>query len=251
MTMTMTMAARSDADTDAHGDEGSQQQRHHQPLAILICSANIGNAEPTRESFGAWIPNDGRYVVAGGGCGGDCGGGASASTSGSNANADGDDDGDTETGKGRCCIVDDDDADEDNTKQKQKFDIIVIGMQEAAFLHDNSNNNTSEHEDGNNTKSSKHDVAAPDENEDDNAVKVSRDVMDEGNVVAEGALDCVETTTCGVLLDMVNDGVSELRKGSEKSGRRVVQNIGRGNLFMRGLGISSPKLPLPRTMIKT
>lgn len=244
----MTMAAFDAIDgTDANdGDEGQEQD--HQSLALLICSANIGNAEPTRESFDAWIPNDGRFVVGdGGGCGNS---GDGSATCGSNAHPDDDDydDGD-ETGNGRCCIVDDEDADEDNTKRIQKFDIIVIGMQEAAFLHDNSfNNNKSEHEDGS-TKSSKLDVP-PDEN--DNVVKeVSSGIIDEGNVVAEGALDCVETTTYGVLLDTVNDGVTELRKGSEKSGRRVVQNIGRGNLFMRGLGISSPKLPLPRTIVKT
>lgn len=55
------------AAADTHYNEGQrqqdQQQQQHDQLAILICSANIGNAEPTRESFDAWIPNDGECCV--------------------------------------------------------------------------------------------------------------------------------------------------------------------------------------------
>ena len=34
----------------------------NEDLSILICSANIGNAEPTPESFAAWIPDDGEII---------------------------------------------------------------------------------------------------------------------------------------------------------------------------------------------
>ena len=33
-----------------------------QDLSLLICSANIGNAEPTPESFASWIPEDGNIL---------------------------------------------------------------------------------------------------------------------------------------------------------------------------------------------
>jgi hypothetical protein len=34
----------------------------HEDLSLLICSANIGNAEPTPESFAEWIPDDGAIL---------------------------------------------------------------------------------------------------------------------------------------------------------------------------------------------
>eukprot|EP00573_Skeletonema_grethae_P009012 CAMPEP_0201695048 /NCGR_PEP_ID=MMETSP0578-20130828/7118_1 /ASSEMBLY_ACC=CAM_ASM_000663 /TAXON_ID=267565 /ORGANISM="Skeletonema grethea, Strain CCMP 1804" /LENGTH=83 /DNA_ID=CAMNT_0048180823 /DNA_START=42 /DNA_END=290 /DNA_ORIENTATION=- len=29
-------------------------------LTVLVCSANVGNAEPTPASFAAWVPHDGQ-----------------------------------------------------------------------------------------------------------------------------------------------------------------------------------------------
>ena len=269
----MTMAA-----ADTHYNEGQrqqdQQQQQHDQLAILICSANIGNAEPTRESFDAWIPNDGECCVR---------------SIGSDSGSGGGDDDDDDIGKmargGNCCIVDDDDHDDDgdNTnkiakkeaKQKQKFDIIVIGMQEAAFIktsssHSNNKLKATDDEDDN-TKISKYDGVAvsTDDDDDENDNNDTKEdgignvgIINDGNGDEdEGVRDCRSsgddsggsngdgtTTTCGVLLDMVNDGITGVRKGSERSGRRMIQNIGRGNLFMRGLGISSPTR-LPRTML--
>ena len=65
-------------------------------LSILICSANIGNAEPTAESFAAWIPDDGNIIID-----------SKSST-----------------------------ADSDRVSvpnHNAKYHLIVVGMQEAAF----------------------------------------------------------------------------------------------------------------------
>ena len=71
-------------------------------LAVLVCTANVGNAAPTPESFRAWVPDDGdvagpvagtKYAVA----------------------ADGADEARASLSAGR------------------KFDVVVLGMQEAAF----------------------------------------------------------------------------------------------------------------------
>ncbi len=126
---------------NANGDEYHQQeqemameQQHQQLVAILICNADIGNAEPTRESFGAWVPSDGGFFIARGG-GGDK----------------------REMTKNHVCccsVVDDNNVNDDDNninqqKQKTKFDIIVIGMQEATFIifSTNSSNNNQKWED--------------------------------------------------------------------------------------------------------
>ncbi len=250
---------------NANGDKYHQQEQEmematameqqHQQLAILICSANIGNAEPTRESFGAWIPSDGGFVIArGGGC-----------------------DKHEMTKNDVCCcsVVDDNNVDEDDDdiinqrKQKKKFDIIVIGMQEAAFINistdsSNNNHNSEDYEDGSssNTKNSKQvvdEVGDTDDN-DDSAKKGDSDIINDSNGdndKDESIRDCrggdsgEETTTAsGLLFDMVSNGITEFRRGGEKSSRRMIQNIDRGSLFVRGLGFSPPKTTLlPRTML--
>ena len=255
-----------------HPQEIEMEQHHHQQqLAILICSANIGNAEPTRESLGAWIPSDGEFY------------------NNNNNLARGGDKHEMAKNNDGCCSIVDDDVDDDNNdnddiinqrKQKKKFDIIVIGMQEAAFINistnssnnnnNNNNNDKSEdYEDGRkNTKNSKQsvsdDLVDTDDNDDyskkgdsDNNIIIhdsnGENDNDERSIRecrGDGSGDDITTAT-GVLFDMVNDGITGLRRGGEKSSRRVIQNIGRGSLFVRGLGsISPPKtIRLPRTMM--
>lgn len=73
-------------------------------LALCICSANIGNAEPTPESFAAWIPEDGNIINSAV---------PLESTS-----------------------VNDVEKTADSVEAK-KYHIIVVGMQEAAFTTKN------------------------------------------------------------------------------------------------------------------
>ncbi|KAL7551028.1 hypothetical protein ACHAWF_014223 [Thalassiosira exigua] len=83
-------------------------------LAVLVCSANVGNAEPTPESFGRWVPDDGsiedplastRYPVEAAG--------AEAV---------------------RASLLRDVLRQAAAGEVRRKFDLIVLGMQEAAFV---------------------------------------------------------------------------------------------------------------------
>mmetsp|Transcript_27144 Transcript_27144/g.64439 ORF Transcript_27144/g.64439 Transcript_27144/m.64439 type:complete len:647 (+) Transcript_27144:143-2083(+) len=69
-------------------------------LTVLVCSANVGNAEPTPESFAEWVPLDG-----------DIAGPLSATK-----------------------YPVDGVADSTPSLAGEKFDVIVLGMQEAAFV---------------------------------------------------------------------------------------------------------------------
>lgn len=69
----------------------------NEDLSILICSANIGNAEPTPESFAAWIPDDGEIISKSGASG---------------------------AGASNDCV---------NVSANKKYHLMVVGMQEAAF----------------------------------------------------------------------------------------------------------------------
>jgi hypothetical protein len=68
-------------------------------LAVLVCSANVGNAEPTQESFNNWIPDDGAIT----------------------------------TGDVGVEELDADSSARNINKIKEQYDFIIIGMQEAAF----------------------------------------------------------------------------------------------------------------------
>ena len=78
-------------------------------LTVLVCSANIGNAEPTAASFAEWVPYDGE--VAG-----------SLSDTAYPVKAPG-------AGEVVEYLLN-----EKNYRKKKQFDFIVLGMQEAAFV---------------------------------------------------------------------------------------------------------------------
>jgi len=97
-------------------------------LTVLICSANVGNAEPTAASFGEWIPNDGEilgtirdtpYPVMKTSNGGD-----SLELSLSDIDVSEHLSGDLKKVKKMLRKLE---------KKAKKYDIIVMGMQEAAF----------------------------------------------------------------------------------------------------------------------
>ena len=266
---------------DEEGQKYQREQHHQHHLAILICSANIGNAEPTCESFGAWIPNDGELLVGEGDRIGDCDSDSDSDTDGGGDKYDVLDGGDVneetiELIGGQCdagvrrrrpdALAEDEAACISNPrnlngggrmKQKKKFDIIVIGMQEAAFINENSAGSSSSKEFDDGTTSSNNDNCDRNveegSNEDGNNTNIDADCDGNeeegtrGNRSGDG--DETTNTTRGVLgvLDMANDGIVGIKKESEKSRRRVMKKIGRGNLVMRGLGLTPPTA-IPRTL---
>ncbi len=97
-------------------------------LTVLICSANVGNAEPTAASFGEWIPHDGEilgtirdtpYPVMK-----TTNGGESLDLSLSDIDFSEHLSGDLKKVKKMLRKLE---------KKSKKYDIIVMGMQEAAF----------------------------------------------------------------------------------------------------------------------
>jgi len=70
-------------------------------ITVLVCSANVGNAEPTPSSFGEWIPDDGNI--------------------------------DRPLASTKYPVDGASDVTSALSNSGRKFDIIVLGMQEAAF----------------------------------------------------------------------------------------------------------------------
>ena len=152
-------------------------------LAVLICSANIGNAEPTPSSFAEWVPDDGdidgpvsrtKYPV------------------------------EQQSQDGVALI-----------ENKKKFDIIVLGMQEAAFVEKTKR------------KSSKLDE------ESDGGCDVSERADGPPKTLNEAV---------GATVGAVGQGVAEVTKQGEKNTkdvfRKVAKKHAKANLVVRGLTTS-------------
>ena len=162
-------------------------------LAILVCSANVGNAEPTPESFGEWVPDDGeiegplaqtKYPVEADGAAE-----VSASFSGT----------------------------------RKKFDIIVIGMQEAAFVDKSMNKHRSAADLSDSNRSG----------EDCNGNKLFRKVV-HANMIARGC----SAESGGGVVDAVNDGLIEAKKEGSKGKHKIFRKVAKTNLLLRGLTTS-------------
>jgi hypothetical protein len=99
-----------------------------QELTVLICSANVGNAEPTLESFAQWIPADGEIA------------GPLLSTRHPVVRRDDGCPGDADDDPASRLLVEIERELESAVggvgkgRGSRRFDMIVIGMQEAAFL---------------------------------------------------------------------------------------------------------------------
>jgi len=167
-------------------------------LAVLICSANIGNAEPTPSSFAEWVPDDGdidgpvsrtKYPV------------------------------EQQSQDGVALI-----------ENKKKFDIIVLGMQEAAFVEKTKR------------KSSKLDE------ESDGGCDVSEradgppKTLNEAVGATVGAVGQGLNEAVGATVGAVGQGVAEVTKQGEKNTkdvfRKVAKKHAKANLVVRGLTTS-------------
>lgn len=173
-------------------------------LAILVCSANVGNAEPTPESFGEWIPNDGeisgpltktKYPVDNG--------------------------------------VDNDDSKKvlnsllqlgDGGKKKNKqFDIIVIGMQEAAFV--DKSKSTKHKNSGGDVESGTMDAS--------NRSGADNSERDWSHVWPSTASAAV-----GEALKVVGGGVAEIETKGKKGKNKIFRKAVKASLLVRGLTTS-------------
>ncbi|KAL7532231.1 hypothetical protein ACHAXR_004507 [Thalassiosira sp. AJA248-18] len=155
-------------------------------LTVLVCSANVGNAEPTPASFGEWVPDDGeiegpltqtKYPV-------DADGAAWARSS--------------LEGAGK------------------KFDIIVIGMQEAAFVDKTLKKKGSASErDGGSSGG-----AVDDSNRDGGA---AADVNSE------------RSHPPGGVAEAVGNGAADSEKGGKKGKNKLFRKVVKAHLVVRGL----------------
>ena len=206
-------ASNDDDDDDAAGQE----------LTVLICSANVGNAEPTPESFAEWIPEDGEIA------------GPLRSTKYPVvvvARKKKDDDG---------CSEDEEEADDDDDNRARsrlllemerdldgsaggdmggvnkgvgsgRFDIIVIGMQEAAFLE---------------RKTSSAD--------NDGGGGGSGMPLGESNTTDTD----LSSSSIGPFKFPIIDGVSEIKREGKKNKAKVTTTVSKASLMLRSLGLTS------------
>lgn len=174
-------------------------------LTILICSANIGNAEPTPESFNKWVPKDGnihtpltntKYPV------------------------------DTCIENIPLTSQSADTIAKLKTIAEKKFDIIAIGMQEAAFVDKSHKKNNGEQsmdvsERGNESSSN----TSPSPHNSNNANNTP--TIPQLGVV--GVDDAVQ---------IVNDGICKIEKESKRYNNKIVRKAVKANMVVRGLTTS-------------
>ena len=215
----------------SNDDDDDDDAAGGQELTVLICSANVGNAEPTPESFAEWIPEDGeiagplrstKYPVAvvvarkkkddDGGCSG-------------GGEADGDDDDDR--ARSRLLLEMERDIDGsaggDNTVGVNKgvggsrrFDIIVIGMQEAAFLERKTSSSV-----GNDGGGGGGGGGTP--------------LMGESNAVDTD----LSPSSIGPFKFPIIDGISEINREGKKNMAKVTTTVSKASLMLRSLGLTS------------
>ena len=167
-------------------------------LTILICSANIGNAEPTPESFNKWVPKDGnihtpltntKYPV------------------------------DTCIENIPLTSQSADTIAKLKTIAEKKFDIIAIGMQEAAFVDKSHKKNNGEQ-------------------------SQSLDVSERGNESSSNNTNNTPTIPqLGVVgvddaVQIVNDGICKIEKESKRYNNKIVRKAVKANMVVRGLTTS-------------
>jgi hypothetical protein len=207
---------------DASNDDGDDDDAAGgQGLAVLICSANVGNAEPTPESFAEWIPEDGgiagplrstKYPVV------------------VNVVADRKKkkDDDDDRARSRLLLEMERDLDGsaggDNTMGgvnegvggSRRFDIIVIGMQEAAFLERKTSSSV--------------------DNDGGGGGGVGgMPLMGESNAADTD----LSPPSIGPLKFPIIDGISEINREGKKNMAKVTTTVSKASLMLRSLGLTS------------
>ena len=165
-------------------------------LTILVCSANVGNAEPTPESFGNWIPPDGsifstlsntKYPV---------------------------EQFDTQWSTVAAQTV----HSLKKNSEGRLFDIIVIGMQEAAFVEKSAKRKSSGVADGG--------EANGDSERSDRR----------GSSYATTPLNPEEIID--TVVEGMTEGVAEINKQGQKGKNKLFRKVVKANMLVRGLTTS-------------
>ena len=193
--MTATNANNAAADDDEDTD-----------LTVLVCSANVGNAEPTPESFGEWVPDDGEIS------------GPLSSTK-YPVNDDVHD--------GASGVRDSLLSNVGDGSKKEKFDIIVIGMQEAAFVDKSLKRKGSSGTPGGGTAATGNGDASGEADNSDGQ---------EHRRISDIALHPVAAVAAAG--EAVHEVGHEIKKEGKKGGNKVFRKIVKANMVVRGLTTS-------------
>lgn len=174
-------------------------------LSILICSGNIGNAEPTPESFGEWVPDDGNILHT--------------------------------VNKTKYPITHElheraadtiaklkrmqqQQQQASSSESKKKFDIIIIGMQEAAFVDKQLRRKSS-------TGSLTELERTPSNNNNNPIIPLPG---------VAGVDDAVQVMNDG--LHKVESEVNKIEKEGKKSKNKLFRKAVKANMIVRGLTTS-------------
>ena len=224
-------------------------------LTVLICSANIGNAEPTPSSFAEWIPNDGEVanpILS-----------TQYPINSTNYQASTNDNGYTDRVSNFIHSLEKEIKDTTGTrpplnfKGKRKFDIIVLGMQEAAFVNKTPSSSTTVATSniidsataarGKNNASATNNVTPlmtviNDSNSDDEEESTQSQDNNNNNIINEGALTNENNNNNNSRINVVTaltNGFLEIRSISTNSAKNTIRTVGRFGLLVRSLGIAT------------
>ena len=241
--------------TDDDDDDNSESRE----LTVLICSANIGNAEPTPSSFAEWIPNDGELahpVLS-----------TKYPINIANYQAANNDGGYDERLSNFIHEIEKEEINVDTTtttakggerppppnfKGRRRFDIIVLGMQEAAFVDETPPTR------GNTASASATNVTPPTVTKNDSNCDEEEelDVVSSRNKTA-GLEESTQsqdnnnnnnnnnniTNEEGKNSSNRSSAVAKLNNGfleiSKKGAKKTIRSVGRLGLLVRSLGLAT------------
>jgi len=200
-------------------NNGSEGEDTTSNLSVLICSANIGNAEPTPESFSQWVPPNGiinntisstKYPI-------------DALTTDSLAN-----------NLKELTSSSSDVINTLKTQQSKQFDIICLGMQEAAFVEPKQPSLKRKDSQGNsNVELNKLDTSSSKATTTDVSERSEKDTAIPGIPVLQTGVQPVDDT-----IQQINDGIVKIEKESKKGSNKIFRKAVKANMIVRGLTTS-------------
>ena len=206
------------ADNNTVNNPGNEEDTTTSNLSILICSANIGNAEPTPESFSQWVPPNGiinptisstKYPV-------------DALTTDSLAN--------------NVKELTSSSSDVINTlksQQSKQFDIICLGMQEAAFVEPKQPSLKRKDSQGNSTHNVELNKLDTSSSKAEVSERSEKDTAIPGIPVLQTGVQPVDDT-----IQQINDGIVKIEKESKKGSNKLFRKAVKANMIVRGLTTS-------------
>jgi len=206
------------ADSTANNDKDEDTTTSN--LSVLICSANIGNAEPTPESFSQWVPPNGiinptisstKYPI-------------DALTTDSLAN-----------NVKELTSSSSDVINTLKTQSEKQFDIICLGMQEAAFVEPKQPSLKRKDSQGNsNVELNKLDTSSSKATTtNDVSERSEKDTAIPGIPVLQTGVQPVDDT-----IQQINDGIVKIEKESKKGSNKIFRKAVKANMIVRGLTTS-------------